>query len=106
MTKFELLDMVELLVDAPDKMLFAGMQGTIVEILEEGIAYLVEFADQVGRGKALVPLYPSQMKLVWSSATGEYVSAVDQLIEEARKLSEDQALELLGMIRNLPRDRA
>ncbi len=104
MTKFELLDIVELQVDAPDKMLLAGMQGTIIEILEEGIAYLVEFADQVGRGTALVPLYPSQMKLIWSSATGEYVSAVDQLVEEARQLTEDEALELLGMIRNRPRE--
>jgi hypothetical protein len=47
MTKFELLDMVELLVDAPDKMLFAGCRHERRDP-GRGHAYLVEFAVRWG----------------------------------------------------------
>lgn len=62
----ELLDVVRLRVDLPDKGLRSGDQGAIVEVFEHPRrAYEVEFVDEQGRTQALCTLMPDQLELVW-----------------------------------------
>jgi hypothetical protein len=48
-----LLDAVALLVDLPDKGIFRGQVGTVIESLDDATA-LVEFSDDEGRAYAIV----------------------------------------------------
>lgn len=45
----KLLDVVALTTNLPDKNLWRGQVGTIVEILANGAAFEVEFCDREGR---------------------------------------------------------
>ncbi len=56
----KLLDTVALLEDLPEKQLYRGQVGTVVERLAEGV-YEVEFSDDEGRAYALLPLRESQL---------------------------------------------
>jgi hypothetical protein len=48
-TEIHLLDVVALTVDLPEYNLWRGQVGTVVEILDNGDAYEVEFSDRDGR---------------------------------------------------------
>jgi|694.fasta_scaffold41247_3 hypothetical protein len=68
MEHFQLLDIVALLEPLEKKNLQKGQVGTVVEILEEGKIYLVEFANKLGETIALVPLEESQLLLLHINA--------------------------------------
>ncbi len=56
----ELLDVVALLEDVPEKSLASGQVGTVVDVLDtENL--LVEFSDDEGRAYALTSLPQSQL---------------------------------------------
>jgi Domain of unknown function (DUF4926) len=56
----ELLDVVALLDELPDKSLASGQVGTVVEILSNA-NMLVEFSDDEGRPYAITPVQQSQL---------------------------------------------
>lgn len=56
----ELLDVVALLDDVPEKSLASGQVGTVVEVLDSS-NLLVEFSDDEGRPYATAPLQHSQL---------------------------------------------
>ena len=56
----DLLDVVALLTDVPEKALSSGQVGTVVELLDAA-NLLVEFSDDEGRAYAIAPLQPSQL---------------------------------------------
>ena len=56
----QLLDVVALTVDLPERGLTRGQVGTVVEALAPGV-FEVEFADDHGRTYALLPLQASQL---------------------------------------------
>jgi hypothetical protein len=56
----ELLDVVALLDDLPDKSLASGQVGTVVEILSNA-NLLVEFSDDEGRPYAITPVEQSKL---------------------------------------------
>lgn len=59
----ELLDVVALLEDVPEKSLASGQVGTVVDVLDaENL--LVEFSDDEGHAYALTPLPQSQLLLL------------------------------------------
>ncbi len=58
---FKLLDVVTLLEDLPARGLRRGQVGTIVDILANGQAFEVEFADQKGRTLESLGLRPDQL---------------------------------------------
>jgi len=58
--KIQLLDIVALTVDRPDKRLVQGQVGTVVEALGGGV-YEVEFSDEEGRTYAQLPLDEGQL---------------------------------------------
>ncbi len=51
----DILDVVALTCDLPDRGLQRGQVGTVVEILEPGV-FEIEFSDEVGHAYALVTL--------------------------------------------------
>jgi hypothetical protein len=61
---FKLLDVVTLIVDLPEYNLWRGQVGTIVELLANGIAFEVEFADRDGRTYESIGLRPDQIMLL------------------------------------------
>ncbi len=56
----ELLDLVALTTDLPDRGLLRGQVGTIVEKLAPGV-FEVEFSDDQGRAYAMLTLKESQL---------------------------------------------
>ena len=56
MNEIQVLDVVALTTDLPQVQLWRGQVGTVVEILEGGAAYEVEFIDRDGRTFASVGL--------------------------------------------------
>ncbi len=95
-----LFDIVELLIDIPDKNLFAGMQGTIVEQYETRI-FEIEFSDKQGQTLALCTLEKSNFFVVWQSATKQWLNPTDQLITLVNHLSESRQQEVLDFARFL-----
>ena len=59
----ELLDVVALTEDLPDRGLYRGQVGTIVESLVPEV-YVIEFADDDGRTYALLPLHANQLMVL------------------------------------------
>jgi len=60
MPEIELLSVVALLEDLPERNLRRGQVGTVVEVLAPGM-YEVEFIDDSGRTYASVPARPEQL---------------------------------------------
>jgi hypothetical protein len=58
--KIELLDVVALSRDLPERALVRGQVGTIVESLSDGV-FEVEFSDNDGRTYALLPLKADEL---------------------------------------------
>ena len=60
----KLLDVVALTEDLPDKSLWRGQVGTIVEVLANGAAFEVEFCDREGRTFESLGLRPDQFMVL------------------------------------------
>jgi Domain of unknown function (DUF4926) len=56
----ELLDVVALLDDVPEKSLASGQVGTVVEVVDAK-TMLIEFSDEEGRPYAITPVQQSQL---------------------------------------------
>jgi len=56
----DILDVAALTEDLPERGLYRGQVGTVVEILEPGV-FEVEFSDDEGRAYALVALKAEQL---------------------------------------------
>ena len=59
--KIKLFDVVALTVDIPERNLLRGQVGTVVEILADGAAFLVEFNDDDRQSSAFLPLSQNQL---------------------------------------------
>jgi Domain of unknown function (DUF4926) len=56
----ELLDVVALLDELPEKSLASGQVGTVVEVLDS-VNLLIEFSDDEGRPYAITPVEQSKL---------------------------------------------
>jgi hypothetical protein len=63
-TEIKLLDVVALTEDLPDKGVYRGQVGTIVELLAEGV-FLVEFSDNQGHTYAMLSLKNEQLMVLY-----------------------------------------
>ncbi len=59
----DLLDVVSLTEDLPERGLYSGQVGTVVEALEPGV-FELEFSDDKGRAYACVALKAEQLLLL------------------------------------------
>ena len=60
----KLLDIVALTVDFPEYNLWRGQVGTVVDVLENGSAFEVEFSDRHGRTYESLGLRPDQIMVL------------------------------------------
>ncbi|OCQ96646.1 DUF4926 domain-containing protein [Oscillatoriales cyanobacterium USR001] len=63
-TEIKLLDVVALTEDLPQKGVYRGQVGTIVELLTEGV-FLVEFSDNQGHTYAMLSLKHEQLMVLY-----------------------------------------
>jgi len=68
-TQIELLEVVALDEDVPERGLLRGQVGTVVEELDEGV-FEVEFADDDGRTYASLALRASQLMVLHYEPAG------------------------------------
>jgi hypothetical protein len=73
MTKPELFDIIELLVDVPQYNLRVGTQGTIVECYEDQ-SYEIEFANFQCKTELTCALSEKQFIVVWQAASKHWLS--------------------------------
>jgi hypothetical protein len=97
--KPELYDVVELLVDLPERNLQAGMQGTILE--DYGTAYEVEFANSQGETIEHLALKPEQFIVVWQDSTKSWLPVSDQVSAIVNRLPDDRRQQVLEFARSL-----
>ncbi|HEY9705258.1 MAG TPA: DUF4926 domain-containing protein [Allocoleopsis sp.] len=95
-----LFDVVELLINLPEKNLVSGMQGTLLEDYGSG-NFEVEFTDQNGETIVFCALHKSQFFVVWQSATTTWVKSTDQLISIVTNLSENNQQTIIDFARFL-----
>ena len=62
--QIKLLDVVALTVDVPAHSLSRGQVGTVVELLQNGAAYEVEFSDRHGRTYQSLGLRPDHLMVL------------------------------------------
>jgi Domain of unknown function (DUF4926) len=105
MTKPELFDVIELLVDLPERQIKAGEIGTIVEKYDD-CAYEVEFANSEGETLALLALAPETFMVVWKNETQDWVSLGDRIATMIKTLSEDRQIQVLEFTRTLQKNSA
>lgn len=96
----EILDIVELTVNLPKDGLFAGMQGTVVELYADD-ACEVEFVNEQGETLQMLPLRFDQYIVVWRSKTGTWVPIVERIAALASRMPERASQELLDFARFL-----
>lgn len=100
MTKPELFDVVELLVDLPIYKLRAGIQGAILECYDDG-KYEVEFTSHNGETIALSTLSSEQFIVVWKANTKHWLSVSEQVADVIAHLSEERQRSVLDFARFL-----
>jgi hypothetical protein len=98
MTKPELFDVVELLVNLPDHNLQAGAQGAIVEQYSDQ-QYEVEFTNSAGETLALVTLPIHQFVVVWRSSSKTWVPVAEKIEALISVLPEETRLEVFDFAR-------
>jgi len=90
-------DVVELVKDLPEKKLYSGMQGTIVDSHLD--AYEVEFTNSDGETIDFLSLTPENFILTWTIENKKFVSATDQAIELIKRLPLKLTQQVLDFIR-------
>lgn len=100
MTKPELFDVIELLVDLPAYNLHAGVQGAIVECYNDD-KYEAEFTNPDGETIALSTLSSQQFMVVWKAKTRSWLSVSEQVADVITHLSEERQREVLDFARFL-----
>lgn len=96
----DLLDVVELTVDIPERGLRAGMQGTVVEC-HPGDAYEVEFTNESGETLDFLALRPEQFVVVWRASTRAWVSVSERIAALLAHLPQEAEWEVLDFARYL-----
>jgi len=93
-------DLIELIVDLPERNLRIGTQGTIVHC-HTGDAYEVEFTNEDGETVDFLSLRPEQFIVVWRSETQEWVPVAERAASLIANLPDDAAKEVLDFARFL-----
>jgi len=94
-------DVVELIVDLPPHALYAGMQGTVLDVHGDGEAYEVEFSDEQGRTLNFLALPAEQFMVVWRAQTRQWVPLAERIAALVLRLPEPVGAEVLDFARFL-----
>jgi len=96
----ELFDVIELIIDIPERQLRAGMRGTILDCYPDG-AFEVEFANEFGETLDFWSFTTDQFIVVWRNATHEPVPLAEQAAALVAHLPEATAHQVLDFARFL-----
>ncbi|MCX6045666.1 MAG: DUF4926 domain-containing protein [Chloroflexi bacterium] len=96
----ELFDLVELIIDIPERNLRAGMRGTIVHCHSE-TAFEVEFTNEQGETLDEWSFTTNQFIVVWRHATHDWVPLTEQAAALVAHLPSAAAHEVLDFARFL-----
>ena len=100
MTKPELFDIIELLVDVPEYNLKVGTQGTIVECYEDQ-SYEIEFTNSQGETELTCALSEKQFIVVWQSASKTWLSISNKAEILINLLSDNDQAKVLEFAHSL-----
>ncbi len=101
MQSVTLFDVIELIVDLPHQGLYAGMQGTVLDVHGDGNAFEVEFSDEQGRVLCFLSLPPEQFMLVWRAQQRQWIPLSERIAELVSRLPEPVGGEVLDFVRFL-----
>ncbi|MCB0213043.1 MAG: DUF4926 domain-containing protein [Anaerolineae bacterium] len=93
-------DVIELIVDIPERNVRVGTQGTIV-LKHDNEAYEVEFVNETGETVDFFALRPEQFVVIWRAETGQAVPVGEQAATIIAHLPDDAAQEVLDFARFL-----
>jgi hypothetical protein len=96
----ELFDLIELIIDVPERNLRAGMRGTIVHSHSE-TAFEVEFANEHGETLDVWSFTTNQFIIVWRNTTRNWVPITEQAAALISHLPDNAANEVLDFARFL-----
>jgi len=96
----EIGDVVEMIVDWPERNLRVGVQGTIVHCHSKN-DYEVEFTNENGETLDFLALSDEQFVVVWQVKTQEWVTLSEQTAAIVKHLPENTAREVLDFARFL-----
>ncbi len=96
-----LFDVVELIVDLPQHGLYAGMQGTVLEVHGDGKAFEVEFNDEQRQTLNFLALSSEQFIVVWRAQEKEWVPLSERIADLVARLPEPTGAEVLDFARFL-----
>ncbi len=90
----EIGDVVEMIVDKPNRNLSIGIQGTIVHSHANN-AYEVEFTSKDGETLDILALNPEEFVVVWCAETQEWISVAEQTSAIIKHLPDNIGKEVL-----------
>ncbi|WP_448382817.1 DUF4926 domain-containing protein [Desulfosoma sp.] len=96
-----LFDVVELIVDSPRQGLYAGMQGPVLDVHENGRTFEIEFSDEQGRVLNFLALAPEQFIVVRRSQEQQWVPLAERIAKLVSRLPESVGIEVLDFARLL-----
>lgn len=96
----EIGDIVEMIVDYPERHLRMGIQGTIVHCHSHN-HYEVEFTNENGETLDFLALSDEQFVVVWQAKTQAWVTISEQTAAIVKHLPENTAREVLDFARFL-----
>lgn len=100
MNEPELFDIVELLIDLPDRGLQAGMQGAIVESFGSH-AFEVEFSNDKGETIKTLSLRSSQFVVVWRARDNAWIPVTEKVAALLAELPGDRQQQVFEFAKSL-----
>jgi hypothetical protein len=71
-------DVIEVVVDIPEKNLCAGIQGTVVHCHESDV-YEIEFTNDNGETLDFLALHKKYFVIVWKAETQQWIPVTEQM---------------------------
>ena len=93
-------DIVEIIIDIPDKNLRAGVRGTVVHC-HGNDAYEIEFTDDDGKTLDFLALHAKHFIVIWRAETRQWIPIAEQASLLVAGLPDDAAKEVLDFARFL-----
>lgn len=93
-------DIIELVIDIPEKNLRAGVRGAVVHC-HGNDAYEIEFTDDEGETLDFLALHAKHFIVVWRAETRQWIPIAEQASALVAGLPDDTAKEVLDFARFL-----
>ncbi|MEE4357739.1 MAG: DUF4926 domain-containing protein [Desulfococcaceae bacterium] len=93
-------DIIEIVMDIPEKNLHTGMRGAVVHCHDNDV-YEIEFTDENGETLDFLSLHAKYFIIVWCAENRQWIPIAEQTSALVAGLSEDAAKQVLDFARFL-----